>query len=170
MTMFSLRFKKSQLPFWAARYPAGYDLEVEAIAPRVRKRGYFTRDEFLTLCHWKTPRSKPRVARNDEAYIRAVTRVALSTPEERLRVEVLTLLDGVRWPTASVLLHFGHREPYPILDYRALWSLGVEAAQVRYEFGFWQEYVQYCRGLAEESNLSMREVDRALWQYAKEKQ
>ncbi len=168
--MFSLRFKKSLLPFWAARYPAGYDLEVEVIAPQIRKRGHFTRNEFLTLCHWKTPRSKPLVERNNETYVRAATQVALSTPEERLRVEVLTLLDGVRWPTASVLLHFGHREPYPILDYRALWSLSVDAAQVRYEFGFWQEYVQYCRKLATESGLSMREVDRALWQYSKEKQ
>ena len=34
-------------------------------------------------------------------------------------------LSGVRWPTASVLLHFGHRDRYPILDYRALEALGV---------------------------------------------
>lgn len=39
------------------------------------------------------------------------TRVALSTPSERLRIEVLTLLDGVGWPTASVLLHLTPQAP-----------------------------------------------------------
>ncbi len=37
---------------------------------------------------------------------------------------VLRFLDGVEWPTASTILHFCGARPYPILDYRALWSLG----------------------------------------------
>jgi hypothetical protein len=99
-----------------------------------------------------------------------VTRTALSTESEQLRVEVLTLLNGVSWPTASVILHFCHREAYPILDFRALWSLGVEANDVRYNFDLWWGYTQACRRLAEETGLSMRELDRALWQYSKENQ
>ena len=34
----------------------------------------------------------------------------LNEKEERLRIEILTLLDGVGWPTASVILHFYHKE------------------------------------------------------------
>lgn len=166
--MFTLRFDPVEIPQWASRYLVKSDAHVETvIAPQVRARGYFTRPEFLALCRWKTPRSQPRVASNPDGFIQAVTQTALSTPEERLRIEVLTLLDGVSWPTASVLLHFGHADPYPILDFRALWSLGVENPP-RYAFDFWWEYTCYTRQLAAESGVSMRVLDRALWQYSAE--
>jgi len=155
--MFELRFDKSSIPEWAARYPADYDEEVETIiAPQVRARGYFMKSEFLKLCRWKTPRSKPRIASNPEDFIQEVTRTTLSTPSERLRIEVLTLLSGVSWPTASVLLHFGHTDPYPILDFRALWSLGIDSEQTEYDFDFWWAYTQFCRQLAKEVGVSMR--------------
>ena len=74
------------------------------------------------------------MASNSADYIKAVTQTALTTSNERLRIEVLLLLGGVRWPTASVLLYFGHAEPQPNLDVRALWSLGLEANKVPYNF------------------------------------
>ena len=103
-------------------------------------------------------------------YIEAVTKMAFSTPNERLRIEVLLLLDGVRWPTASVILHFCHAEPYPILDIRALWSLGMNVTPASHHFDFWWSYTLYCRKLAKAAGVSMRELDRALWQYSKEMQ
>jgi hypothetical protein len=166
---FKLRFNKKAIRDWAERYPVEYDAEIEKIiAPQVKARGYFLREEFIRLCLWKTPRSQSKVASNPADYFVAVTRTALSTPSERLCIEVLTLLNGVRWPTASVVLHFCHADPYPILDVRALWSLGVEASAVVYNFEFWSAYTQYCRKLTAEVNVTMRELDRALWQYSKD--
>ena len=167
---FKLRFNKKAMHKWADQYTTDYDSRVESIVPQIRERGYLLKPEFETFCHWKTPRSQKLVAGNPADYIEAVTKTALSTPNERLRLEVLLLLSGVRLPTASVILHFCHAEPYPILDVRALWSLGVEASQVTYNFDLWWEYTQYCRGLAKEANVAMRELDRALWQYSKENQ
>jgi hypothetical protein len=168
--MLKLKFSPSEILNWAERYPTDSDQEIEkVVVPAVHARGYFTKLEFVTTCNWKTPRSRPRVASNPDRFIQAVTHTALSTPDERLRIEVLTLLDGVSWPTASVLLHFGHSDPYPILDFRALWSLGMDAPPV-YEFDFWWEYTQFCRKLATEIGVSMRALDRALWQYSKENQ
>jgi hypothetical protein len=166
--VFVHRFNISQIRSWAESYPVESDKRVEeVIAPRVRKRGYFKQDEFIELCHWKTPRSQRRIMSNPEDFIKDITHAAFTTPSERLRIEVLTLLNGVSWPTASVLLHFGYDDLYPILDFRALWSLGVDASQVHYNFEFWQGYTQYCRKLAHDANVSMRELDRALWQYSK---
>ncbi|HXQ34322.1 MAG TPA: hypothetical protein VN843_09935 [Anaerolineales bacterium] len=168
---FKIRFNKKAIREWAGKYDVDYDSEIETIiAPRVKARGYFLREEFIRLCRWKTPRSQSKVASNPANYIEAVTQVALSTPNERLRIEVLLLLNGVRWPTASVVLHFCHTEPYPILDVRALWSIGIDANTIPYNFDFWNEYTQYCRKLANEANVTMRELDRALWQYSKEHQ
>lgn len=170
-SIFKPRISISKLRSIAGRYPAEYDHEIESVlAPQVRARGYFTKPEFERMCAWKTPRSKPKVASNSADYIKAVTQTALSTKSEQLRIEILTLLNGVSWPTASVILHFCHAEAYPILDFRALWSLGVEASQVTYNFALWQEYTEVCRTLAKRSNLSMREVDRALWKYSEEEQ
>lgn len=168
--MFTLRFELQEIQTLSSRYPVANDHIAEMnIAPQVRTRGYFTQPEFVTICHWKTPRSQPKVASNAESFIRAVTQTAFSTTDERLRIEVLTLLNGVSWPTASVLLHFGHQAPYPILDYRALWSLGIDSPPV-YEFNFWWEYTLTCRDLATRADVSMRTLDRALWQYSKENQ
>jgi hypothetical protein len=169
--MFTLRFDISEIPSWAAQYPSDYDDRVEKlISPQVRKRHYFMPDEFIEICRWKTPRSQPRVKSNPEDFIKEVTRTALTTSNERLRIEVLTLLNGVSWPTASVLLHFGYDNIYPILDFRALWSLGVEASLVNYSFDFWWEYSQYCRNLARQAGVSMRVLDWALWQYSETNQ
>jgi hypothetical protein len=74
-------------------------------------------------------------------------------------------LHGVSWPTASVFLHFAGRDRYPILDYRALWSLGIEKP-IAYTFDFWWHYTLFCRKLADEAYVSMRTLDRALWQFS----
>jgi hypothetical protein len=164
-----LRFPGSQIARWAGRFSdPDADDAVSAIGSRAKSRGYLTRDEFLRLCRWKSPRSRPRVESNAPEFVRAVTATALATVDERLRIEVLTLLEGVHWPTASVILHFCHRDPYPILDVRSLWSLGVERPV--YDFAFWRAFTTTCRSLAERHSCSLRTLDRALWQYSKERQ
>ena len=166
---FRLRFPVSEITFWADRYAYADDSQVVAIGEAAGGRGWYTRDEFLTVARWKTPRSKSRCETNDASSVKEVTWLALSTPDERLRIAALTRLHGVQFPTASVLLHLAHGDRYPIIDYRALWSLGVEAP-VSYSFGFWWAYTQVCRSLADEAGVSMRTLDRALWQYSKRHQ
>jgi len=167
---FAVKFDVAHLQMLADAYQYADDHEVEhVIAPAAKQRGHFTKDEFQRLCRWKTARSRSRVASNPAALVEEVTRIALSTPDEELRIRVLTLLKGVSWPTASVVLHFAHREQYPILDFRALWSLGSEPPS-QYTFEFWSSYVRFCRELAVKTGVSMRTLDRALWQYSKTKQ
>jgi hypothetical protein len=166
---FKLRFAESEVRGWAKRYPAELDRRVEAIGRGARGRGYLSLGDLQALGRWKTPRSAPLIARNDPEFVREVTGVALSTTSERLRIEVLTLLEGVNWPTASVILHFAHQDRYPIIDVRALWSLGVKAPP-RYGFEAWEGYVAFTRVVAGRLGVEMRVLDRALWQYSKERQ
>jgi hypothetical protein len=137
----------------------------EAIA----SRGFMTKDELRIIAQWKAPRSAGHIEDNPEEYVKEITAFALSATTERARIEVLTNLDGVRWPTASVILHFFHKERYPIMDFRALWSVCL-AVPAQYSFDFWWPYVQFCRDLSKRINMDMRTLDRALWQYSKEKQ
>lgn len=168
---FKLRFPKSQVERWANRYAySDGDALPLKVAPAPKKRGYFKKSEFVALTTWKSPRTQKHCKSNPAEFIRSVTETALSTKDERLRIEVLTLLAGVKWPTASVILHFCASEPYPILDYRALWSLSCAVPDEGYKFDLWRSYCEVTRELAASLGVSMRVLDRALWQYSKDNQ
>lgn len=168
--MFKLRFPENKIQYWSDRYSyPSEDLIEESIALSAKKRGYLRKEEFIAICRWKTARSQRLVKANRPESVEAVTRTALESRHENVKIGVLLLLKGISFPTASVILHFCDKQPYPIIDYRALWSLGFEKPPV-YTFDFWLEYTGYVRQLARRSKQTMRAVDRALWQYSKEHQ
>jgi hypothetical protein len=169
MPAFALQFPIQQVSEYAARYAtADDDDEVLAIARAVRDRGYYTLEEFRTVCRWKTPRSAPLVAQNSGESVEAATRVALSDEsDDRERLEALLSLRGIGWPTASVLLHLPYPERYPILDKRALHALGVVDAP-RHSSDFWERYVAAYLQLIEQAGVDGRTLDQALWQWSKE--
>jgi hypothetical protein len=170
MSDFKLQFPKRQIPHWAEQYAYQIgDADITNLGRKARERGYLRKDDYLTLCYWKTPRTQSRCARNPDDRVREATRLALGTTDNRAKIGILRLLDGVDWPTASVILHFCDPLPYPILDYRALWSLGYRKPPP-YTFEFWMAYTAFTRELSRATGHSMRTVDRALWQYSKEKQ
>lgn len=156
---------------WADRYSYRADDQhvIDAISPAVRERGYFLRDEFMDTYRWKTTRTAARAAKYSEAEIAEVTGVAFRQTDEKLRICLLRALDGVDWPVASVLLHVGLDPGYPIIDYRALWSLG-SGEPSGYTFQFWWVYVGVCRQLAAEIGVSVRDLDKALWAYSEANQ
>lgn len=159
---FSLRFNISQIPVLTEKYVNSKEYTTTSemyierkIAPRTQRTGYFTLEDFLVVCKLKSPRSFKQCKLNSPEFIKVVTHAALSSSHEQFRIECLTLLRGVSWPTASVLLHFGSMDPYLILDFRALWSLQIPVPK-RYDFTFWWSYTEYCRKLANRAGVSMR--------------
>lgn len=166
MVEFRCQFPPHQVQEWASKYgdPAQDRDAIEAGA-RARRRGHLTRDEFLRIGGWKSARPVHLQESNADAFVEEVTRVALSTPDERLRIEVLTLLRGVAWPTASCILHLAHADRYPVLDFRALGSVGISESAA-HDFHLWNGYTQYCRALADQAGCDMRTLDRALWGFS----
>ena len=165
--MFRLRFPLGDIAVWAKAYAyPGADEAVEELAPRARERGHLTRPEFLTLCRWKSPRPQRRYASNTAARVREATQIALASSDEQAKIYILRTLAGVEWPTASVILHFCDRRPYPILDYRALWSAGLDTPPA-YTFAIWSAYTEFTRALARKTGCDIRTIDRALWQFSK---
>jgi hypothetical protein len=165
-----LRFDQDSILYWADRYSIPREEEdlIDLHIP-IQNRGYLLKSDLRALAKWKSPRSAGHVEKNSDSYIREITHFSLATSDERARVESLTLLSGVSWPTASVVLHLFHQQKYPILDFRALWSMD-EKVPTQYGFEFWQEYVDATRAVAQQNDISMRILDRALWQYSKEHQ
>jgi hypothetical protein len=165
-----LRFPGSQIRPLASRYQYTFgDRKIIGLAKKIKSRQYLNKSELEKIAYWKAPRSAGHVLKNEENYIKEITGFAFKSKDERSRIESLTLLDGVSWPTASVILHFFHQAPYPILDYRALWSVGLEVPNI-YSFDFWWIYAEFCRKTAHAHGVKMRTLDRALWQFSKENQ
>jgi hypothetical protein len=163
------RMPLAQVQQWATSY-AFDDAVIDAVAPTVRARGHFLRDEFLTTYRWKTHRTLHHAQKYSDAEVADVTGVAFRQDNEKLRICLLRAMDGVNWPVASTLLHVGMDPSYPILDFRALWSLGSGEPSGPVSFEFWWAYVECCRALAEQAGVSVRELDKALWAYSEANQ
>lgn len=131
-----------------------------------RKHRYLNKDIFVRLGRWKTKRQTKNYLRNSDEFIRLTTRKALQKKDEKIKIEILMELYGVSWSVASVILHFAFPNKYPILDFRAIWSLGFEQPK-NYNFYFWQQYINRFRKLCEDTNLSARTIDRGLWMFSK---
>ncbi len=120
-----------------------------------------TKQELESVAYWKSPRSAGHVRKNEDGFVAEITRFAFETTCERARVESLTLLNGVSYPTATVILHFFHTDRYPILDFRALESISVRQPD-NYRFSFWWTYVEFCRDLAKEAEVYPDELCRCI--------
>ena len=164
---FRLQFPLGDIATLAARYDFDQDDEVAASGASACERGYYTKSELVRICEWKTMRSRSRVARNTAGFVEGITRVSFATEDESERMAALCALHGVNLPTASVLLHFAFPDRYPIIDWRALESLG-QPRQPTYTIEYWRAYLDVCRKLAAQAEVTMRVLDKALWQYSRE--
>jgi Glycosyl transferases group 1 len=170
MAQSSPSMPESDIAALDARFSFGRDERVVTrLIDNVRAKGALSKNDLLTVVEWKSPRATRFVRAVDERLITEATRISLMANNEELRIGGLTLIPGVGFPIASVVLHFFHEERYPIIDFRALWSLGLPNAPP-YSFRRWYDYVVRCREMAARCGVSMRVLDRALWQYSKENQ
>ena len=165
----NLRIPPLELRSYQERYDYTADPKLEHIRPLAEFQGYLTVSQLHELARWKSKRRAELTKNNSEAFVREITTFAFSAKFEQSRIGSLILLSGVQFPTASVILHFCVDATYPILDFRAIWSLGLQKPAV-YSPEYWIKYTGVCRSLAAKHGLSVRELDMALWQFSKERQ
>jgi hypothetical protein len=94
-------------------------------------------------------------------------RLAVSATTDRAAVAVLVGLRGIDVSVASAILAAIYPDRFTIIDYRALEALGVKRLSPGVEF--YLEYLHYCRRLGSEHGVSLRDLDRALWQWSKDR-
>ena len=69
-------------------------------------------------------------------------------------------------PVASAILTAIDPERCTVIDFRALEALGKKTNDR--SVNFYLSYLDACRTLAEEHQVSLRNLDRALWQWSSE--
>ena len=147
----------------AAVYNYDGDDALGASLVQARARGWMIRDELVSVAAWKWRGARPQqlAMLNSEGEVQEITRASFSAESERLRIGALLALSGVHWPMASVILHFAFRDRYPILDVRAMASVGGLSSY--YSHQRWIDYVTLCREAVGRLGVTMRDLDRALW-------
>lgn len=162
------------------KYCDKYDLEAKGTPDELVEKEllswfdqhkYLDRDRLLKLGRWKSPRALNQYKNelNSDERIKEITTFALVSKDEYIRVMCPQLLKGVSWGVASVILSFAYPDDYMIIDFRAVWSLGLEEPK-QYTFEYWIDYTNQVRKIAKECKITLRQLDKALWQYSKENQ
>lgn len=107
-----------------------------------------------------------RLDKNSDAEIRDALSLATAAQTERAAISVLLGLQGVDTPVASAIMTAIYPERYTVIDYWALEALGNKSNDR--SVNFYLSYLKACRQLAEEHQVSLRNFDRALWQWSSE--
>jgi hypothetical protein len=160
---------QSWIDRWSAEYPPAWDANVVRLAGR---QAFYHKD-LETVYEWKFrglwPQRKIRLMLAfPEQQVASLSRRAFSCSDELGALMILTLIPGARAAGASAILTVYDPTRYTVMDVRALQSLitlerwsedqGVVASCLA-----WPEYLDVCRGLANQVDRPLRTVDRALW-------
>ncbi len=163
-TMFKLQCPTAELPALIKAYDAAQDAPALA-AGRLIRAGDTNRDHVETIFEWKTRgRGGIRFLHNTDAEITDVLTLAMQAKTERAAIAVLTGLNGVLIPIASAILTAIFPERYTVIDFRSLEALGISRAV--YSLNFYLGYLAKCRELAAASQVTLLNLDRALWQWS----
>ena len=155
---------------YASRYSYPDEEAARACGQRVQAARALTIDDLRVLAQWKSPRIGAKIDANDPAFLADVSRAVFLAQHPQARIEFLCVLHGVDYPMASAILHWVFPQEFALIDYRALWSLGVDTPPQAYRYAFYERYNAKCLSLAVQLKRDLRTVDRGLWQYSKEHQ
>jgi hypothetical protein len=114
------------------------------------------------IIKWKSPRPLGRIKKgNSPLEIAEALRVAVTATQVRTAVGVLCGLNGVDVAMASAMLTAIKPDMFTVIDWRALNALGVEKSWLSVDD--YLEYLRFCKAKAAELEISLRELDQALW-------
>jgi hypothetical protein len=125
---YKLRIPSKKLRQYQQQYDYGSEGKLEKFHGIAAKQGYLTVAQLHEICHWKSKRRAALAMNNSASLVKELTGFSFSAKNEASRLGTLTLLEGVHFPTASVILHFCLDQSYPILDVRALWRESLKTA------------------------------------------
>lgn len=150
-------------------YIEQYDLEkaLFELGKEIKRRGWLSKDEFLTICLWKSRRPKNLYMQNSNKTIKQISEACFKEINEIKKIQLLIELRGVGIPTASAILSIVDPENYPIIDERCIQSLN-DLSYIKWTTineNRWIEYLNIIRKISKQKNKSAREIEKGLFAY-----
>jgi hypothetical protein len=129
-------------------------------------KGDLRPSNLTPIMKWKSPRPIGLIRGNLGKEVREALKFATTAHTARVAVSVLCGPRGVNIPVTSAILTAIFPDRFTVIDYRALESLGVKMNALT--LNYYLVYLDYCRGTAAQYGLTLRDLDRALWQTSKD--
>ena len=148
--------------FWAAEEEL-----LTQVPNHIEKHGRIEDKELLeNIVLWKFPVVIGNIRENTTAQIATVSERAFQAESACDTIQMLNELQGVADSIAGAILMFAHPHRYTVMDPRATKALET--------LGYWdgdtaavaEQYEQYClrcHELSQQTGISLRDVDRALY-------
>jgi len=162
---FELKFTCADIKALASRYDDD-DSSMEQAGKQIAN-GNYSRKYLTEIVRWKSQRNIALLQENSDADIRNALKTAHMSNSERQALETLRGLRGVEVPTASAILTAIDPSRWTVIDFRALEALGVYQKSPGVDF--YLAYLSKCREIAKECTVDLRTLDRAMWQWSKER-
>jgi len=165
-SVFKPKFTDAQVPALVKAY--GPESDDDALrAGQGIASGTYSLENIKSIFKWKTNgRGISRQENNKPGEIADALRLAAQAETERSAMAVLCGLNGVGVPVASAILTAMFPTRFTVIDFRALQSLGCENDDDG-TINFYLLYLNACKDWAEQYKCTLRNLDRALWQYSK---
>lgn len=137
----------------------------------IHKQGYLAKEQLVKILRWKSPRPLKHYESNTETEIQEITKQSFETKNEKIRIHILTALNGVNYPGASAILMFYDRVNYPVIDIR-VWQQLYNAQMVNsnpkgqnFSLDQWINYISIIRKIANNLGISARQVEKRIFDY-----
>jgi hypothetical protein len=181
MVQFKLRFKDSDILGLIARYHITNSANVTSdqrcrAAGEAIRAGHLSKENLRVIYRWKMAgfaylgQEKKYFDKNQDATVTAVPRnainAALAGNIKRAFAE-LQSLKGVGLPVASAILTALFWEQYTVIDRMAFRSHCVPE-DTPLTVALYLQYLSFCDQQAKRLGVSIRDFDRALWQWGHE--
>jgi len=165
---------RDEIISWQDKYDREEDKYVtgteEELGRKFKENRHATKEDLEKIIKWKfqgrlTGRQKmnlTRINRVEDWVIRKITGLAFEMPTDKLKLKVLTAIDGVGASVASVILTFYDPDNYGVLDFHAWHGLYNNDKKIFIE----QDCLRYFKDLrvkAREVGLPCRDVEKALF-------
>lgn len=155
----------SEIPTLLDEYRA--EMSSEAAALESGKRivaGDYSLENLQPVVAWKASRALGHVGQNTADELEEALSFVVNGISDRASIALLMGLNGVRAPMASAILTAIDPERFTVVDRLALKSLKQPRSDLTPSF--YVAYLKFCRTTAQQQGLSLRDLDRALWQYS----
>lgn len=140
------------------------------VSAAFKERGFLAPEEFFAILIWKSNRSKTKIRdsilKNGKTVRGIMTEVSKAdTPG--LKLDILDSVPYIGIPIASAILSVCYPDDFTVADYRACAAIKKYGKEINgnptASKTAYFEYLNACKELARESNLSLRDFDRMLW-------
>jgi len=171
---------KKEIIFWRNRYDKEEDRYTTGLEEKLRekfqKNRFVTKEDLQEIIRWKFQGqlkgrqllNLKRLTTFNLSAVEKISKLAFEVNSDKLRIKLLTVIDGVGLAVASVVLTFYDPDHYGVLDFHAWNGLFKNSKKVFTEKDC-LEYFNKLREISKKLGLPCRDIEKALFKKDLEK-